>query len=340
MVPEIRVEMMENLSRMAQLIIKGKAPGYEANPDYQLKSLRWMFEELTEATMWWVSEDMCDLLQAAFNSLPPTTLTEDLIPTRAGLVMFAKPLVGMDSRIEGHPIDLQAVLWGPCQFDVSTETRIDGAIKAPDASLSPEPTAILSQGAMNDKFSDQVKEAMNQALGGDYRFRGNGVSVAFWRKWELWQPLGRSDWPYGFDTSGEFSPPDATEHQKATIEEDRRILAAFFLLSQQENLVSTTDTPPPRPVQKRLDRKNIPSDLGLNHNVRLVNIHARHRPPTGQPHSVEWTKRWIVSGHWRQQAYGEGRQLRKPVYIAPHVKGPEGLPLDTSEKATVRVWKN
>jgi hypothetical protein len=325
-VPEIRIEMMENLSRMAQLILSGRVPEYAANPDYHIKSLRWMFEEMASSTLWWVSPDMCDLLQSAFHSLPPTTLTEDLLPSVAGLVVFAKPLVGMDSRIEGHSIDLQAMQWGPCQFDVEEQKRIEGAVDAPVAGVS--------------DASNEIKRALDQAVGGPYRFQGNGVSVAFWRKWEMWQPLGRTDWPYSFDTSGEFSPPDVTPHQKATIEEDRRILAAFLLLSQQEHLVSTTDTPPARAVQKRLDRKKIPTDLGLNHTVRLVNIHARHRPPTGLPHSVEWTKRWIVKGHWRQQAYGEGRQLRRPVYIAPFIKGPEGLPLDTTEKTTVRVWKN
>lgn len=344
MVPEIRVEMMENLSRMAQVIIAGKAPLYETNPDYQIKSLRWMFEELTESTLWWVSEDMCDLVQSAFNNLPPTTLTDDLIPSRAGLVFFAKPITGMDSRVEGHEIDLQAMQWGPCQFDVVNETRVDGAVKVapPPPEAIGEGSRILTEDMLtNDQFSDEVKQIIANAEEGDeFRFRGNGVSVAFWRKWEVWQPLGRTDWPYGFDTSGRFAPPEADDHQRATIEEDRRILAAFLLLSQQESLVSTTETPPARPVQKRLDRKKIPTDLHMNHNVRLVNIHARHRPPTGTARTVEWTKRWIVSGHWRQQAWGEGRQLRKPVYIAPHVKGPEGLPLDTSEKTTVRVWKD
>ena len=342
MVPEIRVEMMENLSRMAQLIASGRVPQYATNPDYELKSLRWMFEEMTESTLWWVSEEMCDLLQASFATMPPTTLTDDLVPCRSGLVIFAKPIVGMDSRVEDHQIDLQAMLWGPCQFDVSNETRLDGALVAPTNALSQEPTVTATTADMmdNDQFSDEVKRVLSESEPGEVRFRGNGISVVFWRKWEVWQPLGRTDWPTGFDTSGQFAPPDATQHQKDTIEEDRRILAAFFILSQQESLTSTTEVPPVRSAQKRLDRKKIPSDLALNHNVHLVNVHTRHRPPTGEARTVEWTKRWIVKGHWKQVAYGPGRQFRRPMYIAPFIKGPEGLPLDTSEKTTVRVWKD
>lgn len=42
--------------------------------------------------------------------------------------------------------------------------------------------------------------------------------------------------------------------------------------------------------------------------------------------------RWIVRGHWRQQAYGPGRSERRNIYIAPHVKGPEGAPMIEREK--------
>jgi hypothetical protein len=33
------------------------------------------------------------------------------------------------------------------------------------------------------------------------------------------------------------------------------------------------------------------------------------------------TARHVVRGHWRQQAHGRGRQLRKPTWIAPHWRG-------------------
>lgn len=51
----------------------------------------------------------------------------------------------------------------------------------------------------------------------------------------------------------------------------------------------------------------------------------------------EYTHRWWVDGHWRQQACGPERSQRKPVWIAPHVKGPEGLPL--TDKPRVHVWR-
>lgn len=42
--------------------------------------------------------------------------------------------------------------------------------------------------------------------------------------------------------------------------------------------------------------------------------------------TVEWTHRWIVSGHWRNQ-YLPSCGLQRQQWIDPHVKGPDDLPL-------------
>lgn len=47
--------------------------------------------------------------------------------------------------------------------------------------------------------------------------------------------------------------------------------------------------------------------------------------------------RWWVRGHWRQQAWGKGRKLRKPVYIAPHLAGNEDVEVD--ERPGVQIWR-
>ena len=47
------------------------------------------------------------------------------------------------------------------------------------------------------------------------------------------------------------------------------------------------------------------------------------------------TTRWWVRGHWRQQAWGKDRALRKPVYIAPHTAGAKDADVDTRPKVQV-----
>ncbi|WP_075734819.1 hypothetical protein [Corynebacterium phocae] len=50
----------------------------------------------------------------------------------------------------------------------------------------------------------------------------------------------------------------------------------------------------------------------------------------------EYQHRWLVRGHWRQQRVGPGRKFRRPTYVAPHIKGPEGAPLKTER---VNIWR-
>ena len=69
----------------------------------------------------------------------------------------------------------------------------------------------------------------------------------------------------------------------------------------------------------------------------------RHTPPQRAPHDPseatgerQYNRRWWVGGHWRQQACGPNHSQRKPIYVAPCIKGPEDKPL-SSER--VNVWR-
>ena len=42
---------------------------------------------------------------------------------------------------------------------------------------------------------------------------------------------------------------------------------------------------------------------------------------------MDWSCRWLVRGHWRQQPCGAGHAERRPTWILPHLKGPERKPL-------------
>lgn len=50
---------------------------------------------------------------------------------------------------------------------------------------------------------------------------------------------------------------------------------------------------------------------------------------------VEWSHRWIVDGHWRNQ-YHPSTGTHVPTWIAPHVKGPDDKPLIVKQK--VHAW--
>jgi hypothetical protein len=55
------------------------------------------------------------------------------------------------------------------------------------------------------------------------------------------------------------------------------------------------------------------------------------------PAGREYSCQWIVKPHWRQQAYGPGRSLRKAILIAEHIRGPQDKPLRVRD--AVKVWR-
>lgn len=103
---------------------------------------------------------------------------------------------------------------------------------------------------------------------------------------------------------------------------------AWLLMRQP--LATETLVQPDRAAKRRAAREG-------HREPPPVRVIALRRPPgSGHGHSDrEYHHTWIVRGHWRNQWY-PSREVHRPTWIAPHVKGPEGLPLLGGEK--VYAW--
>jgi len=118
-------------------------------------------------------------------------------------------------------------------------------------------------------------------------------------------------------------------HQGAPLNDSRKAwlntLKAIWLLMQQP-LASVVEQQPDRAARRRLRRlEQEPAT------VRVIAL-RRTKGASGPGSSDrEYHHQWIVRGHWRQQWHPK-RQLHRPVWIAPHIKGPEGAPLIGGEK--------
>lgn len=108
------------------------------------------------------------------------------------------------------------------------------------------------------------------------------------------------------------------------------VKAAWLLM--QQPLANVSEIQTDRAARKRLRR--------VGHEPAPVRVIELRRPKHtgGEPGESgrNYTHRWITRGHWRQQWY-PARQVHRPVWIAPHVKGPEGAPMIGGEK--VYAWK-
>lgn len=112
------------------------------------------------------------------------------------------------------------------------------------------------------------------------------------------------------------------------------LLGASWLLMGQVGIATTEAIDVPPPAIGSGEPPELPTAVTIVELRRLQAPPAEHDPgATGRA----YTHRWLVRGHWRQQACGPGHVERRPAWIAPYLKGPDGAPL--IEREQVMVWR-
>lgn len=104
------------------------------------------------------------------------------------------------------------------------------------------------------------------------------------------------------------------------------VFKSACLLMQQERIADVTTVKagaPPKPRGGRTPKRP---------EVRVITLRRRADTPAGGQAEREWRHRWIVRGHWRMQPWGPKRSRVRPVWIEPHIKGPEGAPMLGGDK--------
>jgi len=113
-------------------------------------------------------------------------------------------------------------------------------------------------------------------------------------------------------------------------------LAAAWLLMQQPQLVDRRQERADNATQRAYAREQLPDP-----EITVIDLRRQYVPdlsdPDAEKESRRYRHRWVVSGHWRDQAYGPERSLRRQTWIPAYVKGPEGAPLLATER--VNVWR-
>lgn len=250
-------------------------------PEPVAESMRLAADGLTEADLFYVGEDMSELVQTAAATLPEFALSPDDPPSRSGLAWFAAPI--RDSFEEGTPVEAVAIGWHLHGNTVRVATFVE---------------------------RDELK-----LLPG--RLAPVGFPPVF--------PIGSWDSPVS--QAGEPEPVTP-----AMVPYGRTLLAAvktMWLLMRQP-LADVTVAEVDRAARRRAHRDG--------HEPAPVRVIALRRPAghSGTGEGRDWHHRWIVRGHWRNARVGVGREQTRPVWIAPHIKGPEDAPLLGGEK--VYAW--
>jgi hypothetical protein len=266
---QITADMLPKVRDRLTGLLRGpeNLPAPINNPDER----RSLANQLDLAPMYWVNPEFTELVNAVSDDQPTTRLTNDLVPTTAGLVAWPEPV--------GRRRQLAAVSWTPDGdgWHIIGYRSIGGAL---DEGLMP--TLRHQIGWLIPIHTEHI--ARRTALDGTH-------------------PLGP-------------------------------LVTTWLLISQQ--MAEAVPAKLPKRITKAYQRSKRPVP-----EVQVVRIKPRtathaEKTPTGTTRTRKKPDhRFWVSGHERQQAYGPGRSLRRPVDIQPFLKGDEYLPIKLS--TTVRV---
>lgn len=113
------------------------------------------------------------------------------------------------------------------------------------------------------------------------------------------------------------------------------IVGAAWLLMGQPTVAATRalETPSRGRQEGPADGEADPDQVSI---IELRRPMSPPREGDGSSSDRQYHHRWWVGGHWRQQACGPNHADRRPKWIAPYVKGPDGAPL---KKDRVYLWR-
>ncbi len=112
-----------------------------------------------------------------------------------------------------------------------------------------------------------------------------------------------------------------------------RTLCTMWLLLRQRVAVRRVERPE-RAARRRFERggHEVPEQITVIELRRPLQSGAGDGAPSSP---VDWSHRWIVDGHWRNQFHpSTGGHV--PTWIAPYVKGPDERPLVVKDR--VHAW--
>jgi hypothetical protein len=335
-VPVLRRQLAEwcadrGVAYYRQMIMLGRQPVRPAGPPAAAAASLAAEEtrRLHVADLWHLDAELCELLAHAQHGMPRFAPTEQDLPSRAGFAVFATPIdvrsprdeTGLaefvealdrgdqartiaNSQLMEIPVEIGAVSWGPLPgLYHDTKTPAGGVwmtfyaySRLDDAIVDPE-TLRMAKAGMPPMLID------NEAV-------------------VPWCPPGADPARYTLPAAGDTN----TTWGWASL------VFAAFRLATQAGLADTREERTARPERRRTQRAGLPErDV---HTVRL-----RHSDRDGSHGQAgggrEYRHRWVVRGHWRNQPWGPGRSLRRPVWVLPHVKGPDGAPLLGAERVNV-----
>jgi hypothetical protein len=305
--------------------------------------------QLPAAELFYVSDDMTELAGHAATTLTDYRLHPEDLPAQVGLMVYAHPPVA-GTATDQHD-GIAVVSWGPGRGGLWVHTWATptpawtsgaGRIGRVLAELPHEEVLARAIRGSQQPPLDPERDRPTTDEGADLYLSGllpnlrrapipPSFSPAHGYDWRGLTPMEFTDmqgWPGYVPSNGEGMDADA----KTTLE--RTILATWLLMGQ--TLVRSEQLTAPRAARRRIARE----DPHLDPTVRYIDLRRARTEPSDHTadedrvNAREYRHRWIVRGHWRNQFY-PSRNDHRPIWIYPHLAGPEDKPLLGGERVNV-----
>jgi hypothetical protein len=250
-----------------------------------------------------VSSEMCDLIEYASDPdirqpfLPEPLYVTDL-PTPNGFLLYEKPFDILNRW--DQPLRVTGFSWSPLLGTLPgdeqpAESKMDEWLDPRGAENRVHGVALAIYGETNEA---------------SYRERGSPAPPV--------EIVHVTPWYFGMTFEGNEVD---TEGKPTGAGWWWRILQVTFRLMQQQIAVQHRQQSP-RPVRREAKRYGL-----MDRDVLVVRLRRERSKPTEDEHGpANYSHRFIVSGHWRNQWYPASNEHRQ-IYISPYVKGDESLPL-------------
>lgn len=270
----------------------------------------------------YIDDDMMTVIEKAHEGFKPEPLAPTDLITEAGFMWLPRPFVMTDLRQKQTAY--RAVLWYPARFKFHAETS-----KTP-----PEPGSTIIGRNVPTNGEERADGKPGVAA------EGTGIVMALFR-----YIYDHDDYDFADDPilkmtpaqerktlgGGELAMTHVTPwvfgadypNNEAGLLGMARYIQCVWRLMQQTLAVRSSERAS-KPFRRRWEREDLPE--------KKVTVIRLRRPATpanegGEPKHVDWTHRWLVGGHWRNQWY-PSLSIHRQVWISPYVKGPADLPLD------------
>lgn len=321
---------------------------FDHSDDVAAVITRTLAAQIPNAELFYVSDDMTDLAGHAATSLTDYRLHPKDLPAEVGVMVYAHPPV--DGTADDRRDGITMVSWGPGRgglwvhtWATPAQTWTDGTARLGRLFATIPHDKVLARATRGSRYPrlDPERDTPTTDQAADYfladllpNLRRAPIPPSF-------TPAHGYDWqaltPMEF-TDMQGWPSNVTDRRTSMdadtkIALERTVLATWLLMGQtlarSERLIA------PRPARRRIAR----DDPNLDPTVRYIDLRRARTEPSEHPdeqHTTtrEYRHRWIVRGHWRNQYY-PSRNDHRPIWIDPHLAGPEDKPLLGGERVNV-----